>query len=128
MAQGDGTVVRERPLPPSIPPWVGIRRHLPALWSVSEERAVDLPDEVTAEVRRRLRKVAGQVAGIERMLDEGRECRDIVTQVSAATHALEQAGLRVVVAGMRYCIENPEAAAAEGYPLDTFEKLLLKLG
>lgn len=88
---------------------------------------MELPDEVAAEVRRRLRRVAGQVAGIERMLDDGRDCRDIATQVSAATHALEQAGLRIVAAGMKYCIENPEAAVAEGYPLDTFEKLLLKL-
>ncbi|MGZ4708983.1 MAG: metal-sensing transcriptional repressor, partial [Acidimicrobiales bacterium] len=36
---------------------------------------MELPDEVTDDLRKRLRRVAGQVQGIERMLDEGRECR-----------------------------------------------------
>ncbi len=88
---------------------------------------MELPDEVVADVRRRLRKVAGQVAGIEKMLDNGRECRDIVTQISAANHALEQAGFRLVSAGLKYCLDNPEAAEADGYPMGEVEKLFLKL-
>ena len=52
---------------------------------------MQLPDEVVDNVRKRLRRIAGQVQGVERMLDEGRECRDVVTQISAATKALEQA-------------------------------------
>ena len=51
---------------------------------------MELPAEVTDDLRKRLRRIAGQVQGIERMLDEGRECRDIVTQISAANRALEQ--------------------------------------
>ena len=54
---------------------------------------MELPEEIIDDLRKRLRRVAGQVQGIERMLDEGRECRDIVTQISAANRALEQAGL-----------------------------------
>ena len=65
----------------------------------SRTRPVQLPDEVTAEVRNRLRRVAGQVQGVERMLDEGRDCKEIVAQISAATKALEQAGFRLVAAG-----------------------------
>jgi len=88
---------------------------------------VQLPDEVIEEVRKRLRRVAGQVQGIERMLDDGRECRDVVTQISAATKALEQAGFRLVAAGLTYCLDNPDEAAADGYPLETVEKMFMKL-
>jgi len=88
---------------------------------------VDLPPDVVADVRTRLRRVAGQVQGIERMLEEGRECRDVVTQLSAATRALEQAGFRLVAAGLTYCMTDPDRAEAEGYPLSEVEKLFLKL-
>lgn len=88
---------------------------------------MQFPEEVIADVRTRLRRVAGQVQGIERMLDEGRECRDIVTQLSAANRALEQAGFRLVAAGLTYCMEDPERAADEGYPLAEVEKMFMKL-
>jgi len=88
---------------------------------------MQLPDEVVHDVRKRLHRVSGQLAGIERMLDEGRECRDVVTQISAATKALEQAGFRLVAAGLTYCVANPEQAEAEGYPLDEVQKMFMKL-
>lgn len=86
-----------------------------------------LPDDVTAEVRTRLRRVAGQVHGVERMLEEGRDCRDVVAQLSAATKALEQAGFRLVAAGLTYCLEHPEDAEADGYAIDTIQKMFMKL-
>ena len=86
-----------------------------------------LPDEVVDEVRKRLHRVGGQLQGIERMLDEGRECRDLVTQISAATKALEQTGFRLVAAGLTYCVEHPEQAEAEGYPLEAVQKMFMKL-
>jgi DNA-binding FrmR family transcriptional regulator len=61
------------------------------------------------------------------MLEEGRECRDIVTQLSAANRALEQAGFRLVASGLTYCIEDPDRAAEEGYPLAEVEKMFMKL-
>jgi DNA-binding FrmR family transcriptional regulator len=88
---------------------------------------MELPDEVIDDVRKRLRRVAGQVQGIERMLDEKRECRDVVTQISAATRALEQAGFRMVAAGLTYCVQNPDQAEAEGYPLEEVQRLFMKL-
>jgi DNA-binding FrmR family transcriptional regulator len=88
---------------------------------------MELPAEVTDDVRKRLRRVAGQIAGIERMLDEGRECKDVVTQISAATRAMEQAGFKLVAAGLTYCITNPEEAEASGYPLDVVERMFMKL-
>jgi DNA-binding FrmR family transcriptional regulator len=92
-----------------------------------EELTMELPEEVVEQVRKRLRRVEGQIRGIERMLEEGRECRDIVTQLSAATRALEQAGFRLVSAGLTWCAEHPEEAAKSGYPLDEVERMFMKL-
>jgi DNA-binding FrmR family transcriptional regulator len=88
---------------------------------------MELPAEVIEDVRRRLRRAAGQVKAVERMLAEGRECRDVVTQLSAATRALEQAGFKIVASGLAYCIEHPEEAKASGYPLETVERMFLTL-
>ena len=88
---------------------------------------MELPEEVVDDLRKRLRRIAGQVQGVERMLEEGRECRDVVTQISAANRALEQAGFRLVTAGLTYCLSNPEAAEADGYPIEEVEKLFMRL-
>jgi len=88
---------------------------------------MELPDEVIDDLRKRLRRIAGQVQGIERMLDEGRECRDVVTQISAANRALEQAGFKLVSAGLTYCLSNPDEAEADGYPIDEVEKMFMRL-
>ena len=89
---------------------------------------MEIPDDVIADIRRRLHRVSGQLAGIERMLDDGRECKDVVAQISAATRALEQAGFKLVAAGLTYCLAHPDEAEAAGYPLDVVEKMILKLG
>ena len=88
---------------------------------------MELPDQVIDDVRKRLHRVSGQLAGIERMLDERRECRDVVTQISAATKALEQTGFKLVAAGLKFCLANPEEAQASGYPLEVIEKMFMKL-
>lgn len=88
---------------------------------------MDLPEDVVEDVRKRLHRVTGQLGGIERMLDENRECRDVVSQISAATKALEQVGFRLVAAGLTYCVEHPEQAEAEGYPLEAVQRMFMKL-
>ena len=88
---------------------------------------MELPDEIVEDLRKRLRRAGGQVQAVERMLAEGRECRDIVTQLCAAIRALEQAGFRLVASGLTYCIEHPEESAASGYPLDEVQRMFTKL-
>lgn len=88
---------------------------------------MQLPEEVTNEVRTRLRRVAGQVEGVERMLADGRECREVLAQLSAATKALEQAGFRLVAAGLTYCLEHPAEAEADGYGVEAVQKMFMKL-
>lgn len=88
---------------------------------------MQLPDEVIADVTRRLARVEGQVRGLQRMLDEGRECKDVVIQLSAALRALEQAGFRLVASGLTYCIERPEEAKQSGYDVSDVERMFMKL-
>jgi DNA-binding FrmR family transcriptional regulator len=76
---------------------------------------MQIPENIIDDVRKRLRRAAGQVQAVERMLSEGRECREVVIQISAATKALEQAGFKLVAAG------------ADGYSLDDVERMFLKL-
>jgi DNA-binding FrmR family transcriptional regulator len=88
---------------------------------------VELPEETMTDLHRRLRKVEGQVRGIQAMLAENRDCRDVVTQMSAAGKALDQAGFLLVSAGLQWCLEDPERSAAEGYDLADVQKMFLKL-
>ena len=88
---------------------------------------MDLPEDTVADVIRRLRRVEGQVRGIQQMLTEGRDCRDVVTQLSAANKALEQAGFTLVAAGLTWCLEDPERSAAEAYELAEVQKMFTKL-
>jgi DNA-binding FrmR family transcriptional regulator len=88
---------------------------------------VDLPQESIDDLTRRLRKVGGQLRGIEQMLADRRDCRDVVTQISAANKALEQVGFLLVSAGLQWCLENPEESAEQGYQLGDVQKMFLKL-
>lgn len=88
---------------------------------------MQIDEDVIAELRTRLRRIEGQVRGIQAMLDDGRECRDVVTQIAAATKALEQVGFRMLASGLASCLEDPKKSAAEGYSIADVEKLFLKL-
>jgi DNA-binding FrmR family transcriptional regulator len=97
-------------------------------WSnLIEEGPVEIDAEVVNELQRRLRRVEGQVRGIQAMLADGRECRDLVTQVAAATKALEQVGFRLLASGLTQCLQDPDRAEADGYPVAEVERLFLKL-
>ncbi len=61
------------------------------------------------------------------MLDEGRECSDVVTQFAAAIRALEQAGYKYFAATLAECAMDPDKAAAEGYSVEQLEKMFLRL-
>lgn len=88
---------------------------------------MELPEEVVGDLIRRLRRVEGQVRGLQQMIGEGRDCREIVTQLSAANKALEQAGFVLVAAGLTWCLQDPERSAAEGYQLSDVQKMFTKI-
>ena len=66
---------------------------------------------------RRLRRVEGQIRGLQRMVESDTYCIDILTQVSAATKALEAVALGLLDDHLRHCLNH--AAADPSVDLDT---------
>ncbi|MBB0247023.1 metal-sensing transcriptional repressor [Streptomyces alkaliphilus] len=60
----------------------------------------------------RLRRAQGQIAGIIRMIEEGRDCEDVVTQLAAASRALDRAGFAIIATGLQQCLAEPESSEA----------------
>ncbi|NBO55742.1 MAG: transcriptional regulator [Actinobacteria bacterium] len=60
---------------------------------------MQIDQDVKSELVTRLNRIEGQIRGIEKMLEDDRECRDIVTQIAAATKALETVGFRMLASG-----------------------------
>ena len=78
-----------------------------------------------AGVLKRLKRAQGQIGGIIRMIEEGRDCKEIVTQLAAVSKALDRAGFAVIAAGLRQCISSdPEGT---GVDTSSLEKLFLSL-
>ena len=77
-----------------------------------------------AEVLNRLRRAQGQLAGVIAMVEDSRECRDVVIQLAAVSKALDRAGFKLVATGLREC-----AAGTGGTCLTEaeLEKLFLAL-
>ena len=62
----------------------------------------------------RLRRIEGQVRGLQRMVDEDAYCVDILTQVAAVQTALEQVAVNVLDGHVRHCVADAVAGADEG--------------
>jgi len=77
------------------------------------------PEEVSADVFKRLRRLEGQIRGLQRMITQGEECRDIVTQLAATQGALDRIGFKLIAAALT----NPDGGA----DVDELERLFLKL-
>jgi len=82
------------------------------------------PAELTAVIHR-LRRAQGQIGGVLRMLEEGADCADVVTQLSAASKALDRAGFAIIASGLEQCITRGEDAA--GIDRAKLQKLFLSL-
>jgi DNA-binding FrmR family transcriptional regulator len=87
---------------------------------------MELPREDLTPVVNRLKRAQGQLAGVLRMIDEGRECEDVVTQLAAVSRALDRAGFAIVASGLRQCLSD-EAGDDEAMDVATLEKLFLAL-
>ena len=63
-------------------------------------------EETKKDVLPRLRKIEGQIRGIQRMVEKERYCIDIINQVTAAQRALDQVGLRVMKRHIETCVTD----------------------
>ena len=81
------------------------------------------PDDMQA-VMRRLNRAQGQIGGIVRMIQEGRDCRDVVTQLAAVSKALDRAGFALIASGLRECLTSGDST---GIDIVDMERLFLSL-
>jgi DNA-binding FrmR family transcriptional regulator len=77
-----------------------------------------------AAVVTRLHRIEGQVRGIEKMVDEDRYCVDILTQISAATTALESLALQILDEHIRHCVAGALASGDEADAKQKTDELL----
>lgn len=81
-------------------------------------------DALKATVNR-LRRAQGQIGGVIRMLEEQRDCKEVVTQLAAVARALDKAGFTIVASGLRQCQLDPDGS--HDLDLAELEKLFLSL-
>ncbi|AXH97111.1 transcriptional regulator [Ornithinimicrobium avium] len=86
---------------------------------------ITLDSEDMAPVVNRLRRAQGQIGGVIRLIEEGRDCKDVVTQLAAVNRALDRAGFAIVSSGMRECLSSSEGMTAEDQA--AMEKLFMTL-
>ncbi len=82
------------------------------------------PGDIDA-VLARLRRAHGQLGGVISMIEQGRSCKDVVTQLAAVSKALDRAGFKIIASGLRDCITRP--ADQPTVSIDDLEKLFLSL-
>lgn len=86
-----------------------------------------VPDNRKTEIRGRLRRVRGQVDGLERMLDDNRPCLDILTQVAAAQEAMRGVSRLMVRNYIERCASAAIKAGREEEVYDQLMEVVFKL-
>ena len=84
-------------------------------------------DDSIALVLNRLRRAHGQLAGVIAMIEQGRDCKDVVTQLAAVSKALDKAGFKIVATGLRQCLTGEAAEGQQPMTEAELEKLFLAL-
>jgi DNA-binding FrmR family transcriptional regulator len=82
------------------------------------------PGEMTP-VLNRIKRARGQLDGVLRMLEQGRDCEDVVTQLAAVSRALDRAGFAIVASGLQQCLANGDGI--DSVDVKKMEKLFLSL-
>lgn len=86
-----------------------------------------VPDERKGEIQARLKRLRGQMDGIERMLDDNRPCVDILTQVAAVQQAMRGVGKLVVRNYLERCAAQAIKSGREQEVFDELMEVIFKL-
>jgi DNA-binding FrmR family transcriptional regulator len=84
-----------------------------------------LEPEGMTPVIRRIKIAQGQLAGVLKSLEEGRDCEDVVTQLAAVSKALDRAGFVIVASGLEQCLISGDDV--NSVDVKKMEKLFLSL-
>ena len=79
------------------------------------------------EVVKRLRRAEGQIRGVIGMLEAGRDCAEVVTQLAAVARALDRAGFKIIASGLQQCVSAQQGGEDQQSNLEQMEKLFLSL-
>ncbi|MEU0287030.1 metal-sensitive transcriptional regulator [Streptomyces sp. NPDC052492] len=88
---------------------------------------MDLAGAELKSVLNRLRRAQGQISGVIRMIEEGRDCEDVITQLAAASRALDRAGFAIIATGLQKCVADIESGGANGEDGEQMRARLEKL-
>ncbi|GGZ31391.1 hypothetical protein GCM10010387_26650 [Streptomyces inusitatus] len=93
------------------------------------DTAAMTPDEEAAAraVLNRLRRAQGQLTAVIAMVEEGRDCREVVTQLAAVSRALDRAGFKIIATRMRECMTTREEGGEPKINEEELEKIFLTL-
>ncbi|WP_372729774.1 metal-sensitive transcriptional regulator [Nocardioides sp.] len=86
---------------------------------------MELNPQDMGPVINRIKRAQGQLAGVLRMLEEGRDCEDVVTQLAAVSRALDRAGFAIVATGLQECLTRGDDL--DHVDVKKMEKLFLSL-
>lgn len=85
-----------------------------------------LADEGTVtQILHRLRRAQGQLAGVIAMVEQGRDCNDVVIQLAAVSKALDRAGFTLIACGLKECAAGISSGEAAPLTEAQLEKLFL---
>ncbi|UYN84547.1 MAG: metal-sensitive transcriptional regulator [Microcella sp.] len=84
-----------------------------------------IPADEAKKITNRLRRAQGQLGAVLSMIDDGRDCREIVTQLSAASSAIDRAGFAIIASALKECLR--EDGTGDPVEVADLEKLFLSL-
>jgi DNA-binding FrmR family transcriptional regulator len=87
---------------------------------------MQVQQDAVTDVVKRLRRAEGQIRGVIAMLESGRDCADVVTQLAAVARALDRAGFKIIASGLQQCLNTNDAGELEAN-VAQMEKLFLSL-
>ncbi len=88
---------------------------------------MEIDKDAVGDVIKRLRRAEGQIRGVIAMLEDGRDCADVVTQLAAVSKALDRAGFKIIATGLRQCVTAEEQGKEPELDVAKLEKLFLSL-
>ena len=88
---------------------------------------MQVDEDAVGDVVTRLRRAEGQIRGVIAMLESGRDCADVVTQLAAVSRALDRAGFKIIASGLQQCLAARAGGEDQNANLQQMEKLFLSL-
>jgi len=88
---------------------------------------VEIDGAALTDVIKRLRRAEGQIRGVIAMIESGRDCADVVTQLAAVSRALDRAGFKIIATGLQQCMTEAQDGKDPAVDVARLEKLFLSL-